>query len=247
MRKLAVLPAALAVLGLAATPAMAQQKPETLFKSTAKVTPKKAGTKKNPQGVKISGSLEFETVTQGVQQPIITGGKVFLPKYGKWNGGKYQKCSQRIMLRDESTENCPRKSIMGKGSGVAWADNVNARPTVTFVNGGKSTLWAFTTLYNPALVQRPIKIAIKKISHPKWGYTATFKVPEVLQIVAGVPITLANFKYAVGGKSYAKDLITTTGCPKSKKYPYQAEAFYRYVDLNDLTDSKIYKGTVACS
>jgi hypothetical protein len=247
MRKLAVLPAALAVLGLAAAPAMAQEKPETKFTSTAKVTPKKAGTKKNPQGVKISGTLTFETITQGQQQPIITGGKVFLPKYGKWNGGKYPTCSKRRMEQDESTENCPKKSIMGKGNGSALADTVDARPSVVFVNGGKSTLWAFTTLYNPALIQRPIKIAIKKIKHPKWGYTATFKVPEVLQIVGGVPITLTSFKYSVGAKPYAKDLIVTTGCPKSKKYPYQAEAFYRYVDLNDLTDSKIYKGTVPCS
>jgi hypothetical protein len=247
MRKLAVLPVALVALGLAAAPAMAQEKPVTTFTSKAKVTPKKAGTKKNPKGVQISGSLTFRTITQGVQLPIITGGTVYLPKYGKWNGGKYPTCSGARMRQDESIDNCPKKSIMGFGSGRALADTVDAKPEVDFVNGGKNTLWAFTTLYNPALVQEPIRIAIKKISHPKWGYKATFNVPDVLQIVAGVPITLTDFSYKIGRKSYAKDLITTTGCPKSKKYPYQAEARYRYVDLNDLTDKKLYKGTVPCS
>jgi hypothetical protein len=246
MRKLAVLPVAVAALAVAVAPAMAQTKPETLFTSKAKITPKKAGTPKKPQGVKISGSLAFKTVTQGVQMPIITGGTVYLPKYGKWNGGKYATCSKRTMERDESTENCPKKSIMGSGSGSALADTVDAAPTVEFVNGGKNVLWAFTTLYRPALVQKPVALNIKKIKHPKWGYKASFTVPEVLQVVAGVPVTLTSLKYSVGGKPYAKDLIVTTGCPKSKKYPYEAEARYLYPDTN-LTDSKTYKGSVPCS
>ncbi len=245
MRKLAVLTgAAVAISAMAVAPAMGQT-PVTEFKSSAQVVPKKAGTKKNPQGVTIKGSLAFKTITQGVEPPIITGGTVYLPKYGKYNGGKYATCSKRTMKRDDSVKNCPKKSIMGKGSGSALADTVDARPTVVFVNGGASTLWAFTTLYNPALVQEPIAVKIKKLRHPKWGYKASFQVPKVLQVVAGVPVTLTSFKYAVGGKSYAKDYIVTTGCPKSKKYPYQATANYLY---NDNTTSKsTYNGTTPCS
>jgi hypothetical protein len=244
MRKLAVLPAALVAAAVVAAPAMAQV-PETTFNSVSKITPKKAGTKKHPQGVKLSGRLEFKTVTQGVEPPIITGGDVLLPKGGTYNGGKYKTCSGAKMRKEQTTDICPKASIMGSGKGVAFADNVDAKPTVTFVNGGKSTLWAFTTLYNPALVQEPIAIKIKKLSGSKWAYRASFRVPKVLQVVAGVPITLRSFNYNIGGKSYAREFITTTSCPKSKKYPYEATAFYLYND--GTTASKKYASTVPCS
>ena len=168
MRKLAVLPAALVAAAVAAAPAAAQT-PETTFQATAKVTPKKAGTKKNPQGVQISGNLKFRTITQGVEPPIITGGDVLLPKGGSYNGGKYKTCSGKKMDQAQTWEVCPKESIMGAGSGSALADNVDAKPDVVFVNGGKSTLWAFTTLYNPALVQEPIAINIKKLKSDQVG------------------------------------------------------------------------------
>jgi len=244
MRKLAVLPVALAAAAVVAAPAAAQV-PETTFEATAKVTPKKAGTKKNPQGIQISGSLKFNTVTQGVEPPIITGGDVLIAKGGTYNGGKYKSCSGAKMRRAQSTDVCPKTSIMGNGRGVALADTVDAKPTVTFVNGGKNVLWAFTTLYNPALVQEPIAIKIKKLSSSKWGYRASFRVPKILQVVAGVPITLRSFNFKIGRKPYARDFLVTTSCPKSKKYPYEATAFYLYND--GTTASKKYSSTVACS
>ena len=244
MRKLAVLPAALAAAAVVAAPATAQV-PETTFTSKAKVTPKKAGTKKNPRGHQLSGSLTFRTVTQGVEPPIITGGDVLLPKGGTYNGGKYKSCSGSKMRAAQGTDVCDPKSIMGSGKGVALADTVDAKPTVEFVNGGKNKIWAFTTLYNPALVQEPVALNIKKLNSAKWGYRASFKVPKILQVVAGVPITLRSFNFNIGGKKYAKDYIVTTSCPKSKKYPYEATASYLY---NDGTTSKsTYKSTVACS
>lgn len=243
MRKLAVLPAALVAAAVVAAPAAAQQ-PVTTFESKAKISPKKAGTKKNPRGVRLSGSLKFRTVTQGVEPPIITGGDVLIPKGGLYNGGKYKTCSAKTMRRSQSVDDCHKHSIMGKGSGRALADNVDAAPDVVFVNGGKSTLWAFTTLYRPALVQEPIAIKIKK-QRGKWAYKASFKVPKILQIVAGVPVSLQDFKFNIGGKKYAKEFFATTSCPKNKKHPYQATASYLYNDGS--TDKKTYKSTVACS
>lgn len=256
MRKLAVLPAALVAAAVVAAPAAAQV-PVTEFTSTAKISPKKAGTKKNPQGVQLTGSLGFKTITQGVEEPIITGGDVLIAKGGVWGGGKYAKCSKATMVRSQSTDDCPAKSIVGSGTGVAFADQVDAAPDVVFVNGGKNMLWAFTTLYNPALVREPVPIKIAKTSG-KWAYKASFRVPKVLQVVAGVPITLRSFDYKIGGKfklpgerkvtnasKYAPDLLATTSCPKSNKYPYLATAFYLYND--GTTASKPYEGSVACS
>ena len=254
MRKLAVLPVALVAAAVVAAPAAAQV-PVTEFKSTASISPKKAGTKKNPQGVQLTGSLSFKTITPGVEEPIITGGDVLIAKGGVWGGGKYKTCSGKKMRAEQTTDICPKESIVGSGFGVAYADTTDAKPDVVFVNGGKSTLWAFTTLYNPAIVQEPIQIKIKKMSG-KWGYKASFKVPEVLQVVAGVPITLRSFNYKIGGKftlpnrkklnasKYAPQLLATTSCPKSKKYPYEATAHYLYNTAQ--TASKSYKDSVAC-
>jgi hypothetical protein len=230
MRKL-VAPLGLAAIAMAVNvaPVAAQDKPVTKFVSKAKIKPMKAGTKRNPRGIQIIGSLRFNTITPGVEPPIVTGGTVFLPKHGRYNGGKYRKCGKRKLKRG-GPRACPRKSIMGKGSGVAFADTVDAAPDVVFVNGGAKRVWAYTTLYNPALVQEPIAINVRRIRHRRWGYRVSFKVPQVLQVVAGVPITLRSFRYNIGRRPYARNYIVTTGCPRNKRYPYMAIASYLYND-----------------
>lgn len=226
MRKIPVLLATgVALVAVAVAPAVAQT-PETTFTFKGAVSPKKAGTPKNPQGVKLTGSMKFETVTQGVEEPIITGADILLPKSGKWNGGKYKTCSKAVLNR-KGPKGCNPKSIMGSAKGVAFADTVDAKPTVTFVNGGATTLYAYTVLYNPTLVKEPVVIKIKKLSGGPWGYKVSFRVPESLQIVAGVPVTLRSLNFNLGGKKYAKELITTTAC-KGGKHVFQATTFYLY-------------------
>jgi hypothetical protein len=255
MRKLAVLPAALVAAAVVAAPAMAQV-PETTFDTTAKISPKKVGTKKNPKGVQLTGSMTFRTITPGVEPPIITGGDVLIPKGGVWGGGKYPTCSGAKMRKAQGTDVCNPKSIVGAGSGVAFADQVDAAPDVVFVNGGANTLWAFTTLYNPAIVQEPIQLKIKK-QRGKWAYKASFRVPKVLQIIGGVPVTLRSFNYKIGGKfrlpgerkvtnasRYAPRLLATTSCPKSGKYPAQATAHYLY--NTGQQGQSTFKSTVRC-
>lgn len=244
MRKLAgLLAVAVAATAVVAAPAAAQ-KPETEFFSKTRVVPKKAGTKRKPRGVQLRGKMRFKTITQGVEPPIVTGGDILIPKYGKYNGGKYPRCSKRTMTRNDSVDDCPKRSIMGKGSGVAFADTVDTEPTVDFVNGGKKRLWAFTTLYNPALIQEPIAINIKRLRSRKWGYRASFKVPKKLQLIAGVPVTLRSFSFRVGRKPYARNFFVTTGCPRSKRYPYKATAHYLYNDGSRSKDT--FTGKVPC-
>ncbi len=255
MRKPLILPLAVATASLAAAPAAAQI-PETTFKSQAKISPAKAGTPKKPRGIQLTGKMTFRTVTQGIESPIVTGGDIMIAKGAQWNGGKYRKCSGALMRRAQGTERCPKGSIVGSGFGVAYADQVDAAPDVVFVNGGKSTLWAFTTLYNPAIVQEPIQLSIKK-QRGKWAYKASFRVPKVLQIIGGVPVTLRSFNYKIGGKfklpgerkttnasRYAPRLLATTNCPKSRKYPAQATAHYLY--NTGQKGKSTFKSTIRC-
>jgi hypothetical protein len=255
MRKPLILPLAVATASLAAAPAAAQI-PETTFESQAKISPAKAGTPKKPRGIQLAGKMRFKTITQGIEPPIVTGGDIMIAKGTQWNGGKYRRCSGALMRRTQGTDRCPKGSIVGGGSGVAFADQVDAAPDVVFVNGGKSTLWAFTTLYNPAIVQEPIQLKIKK-QRGKWAYKASFRVPKVLQIIGGVPVTLRSFNYKIGGKfrlpgerkvtnasRYAPRLLATTSCPKSGKYPAQATAHYLY--NTGQQGQSTFKSTVRC-
>jgi hypothetical protein len=244
MRKTpALLATAVAAVAVAAGPAAAQV-PETMFTFKGAVSPKKAGTKANPQGVKLTGKLTFTTLTPGFEPPIITGSDIYLPKTGAWNGGKYTTCSLTVLKR-KGPKGCPSKSLVGSAKGSANADNVDAKPTITFVNGGKTKLYAYTVLYNPALVKEPVVLKIKKLSGSKWGYRTSFRVPESLQIVAGVPITLNYLNFKLGGTKAAPKLITTTGC-KGGKHPFEVTTFYDYDSIGKL-DQKTIQSSVACT
>jgi hypothetical protein len=84
---------------------------------------------------------------------------------------------------------CPKGSIMGKGSAVAFADTVLTYPKITVDNGDRSTVYLWTVMTNPARVQAPVVGKITKAGG-KWAYKLELTVPRALQIVAGVPIAL---------------------------------------------------------
>ena len=243
MRRFPGLVAAAVVAGaVAAAPAMAQDVPDTDFTLNVKVSPKKAGTKKNPQGITISGNGQWNTEA-GFDPPIITGADILIGKGGVYNGGKYAKCSKKT-LKSKGPKGCPKKSIMGKATGVAKADTVTTKPDVVFVNGGAKKMFFYTTLYHPTLVQEPIEAKITKMSG-KWRYRTRLTVPENLRVVAGVPIQLTSFKFKVGGKKYAKEYFASTSCPKGG-YKYSVKTFYLY-DLTGQTSEDTYAGSTPCT
>ena len=231
---------AVGVLVLAAVevaPTIAQDSTNTTVTSTTTVSPNKAGTKKKPQGVKLNFKATY-TTTAEVEHPIIEGGTVYISKGALYNGGKYPKCSAST-LSHSGPSGCPPHSIMGKGSGVAHADQTITKPQITVINGGAKLIYFWTVLQNPARVQAAVPAQITKQTG-KWAYKVTFKVPQTLQVVAGIPITLDSLNVTLGGKSWAKDWLATTSCPASKKWPYSST-----FDLN--TGGSIsYESSVAC-
>ncbi len=89
MRKLVVSAAVLALGAVFAVTALAQDtRPETDLNLKTSVSPNKAGTPGKPQGVKISFKATW-TSQPGFEPPIITAATAFLPRAGKYNGGKY--------------------------------------------------------------------------------------------------------------------------------------------------------------
>lgn len=242
MRKLVALLVSLALGAILVAPSVAQA-PITSVTVDANVTPSKAGTKRNPQGVKLSGKIQWKSEA-GIEPPIVTAFDILISKGGVFNGGKYPKCAMSKVNRD-GPDACPKKSIMGSATGSAFADDVITRPKVTFVNGGAKNICFYTVLTNPARVRTCVPGKVTKLSgDPKWGYRVKATVPEVLQVVAGVPIALRDLRWEAGGRSWAKDWIATTSCPKSKKWPFQVETFYLYEDGS--RSSSKFSDSVAC-
>jgi len=240
MRKLVALLAVLAMGAILVAPSVAQA-PVTKVTVDAKVTPSKAGTKKNPQGVVLSGNIRWESEA-GIEPPIVTAFDIRISKGGVFNGAKYPKCS-RAVLNDSGPSACPKKSIMGSATGEAYADDVITRPKVTFVNGGAKNICFYTVLTNPARVQTCVPGKITKLSG-KWSYRVRITVPEVLQVVAGVPIALRSIKWEAGYRPWARDWIATTNCPKGNKWGFEVETFYLYEDGS--TGSSKFADSVAC-
>jgi hypothetical protein len=204
---------------LIATPAVGQDVP-TIISGKVTVTPSKAGTPKKPQGHKLRFNVKWETPGD-VEKPIVQKADVWFPQGSLYNGAKYPKCSESVLNRHGPSK-CPKGSIMGTGSGTAWADDVITRPKITVVNGGANKVFLYTTMNNPARVQAPVPGTITKLSGGKWRYKLHLEVPRVLQIVAGVPIALRDLTITVGHK----DWVASTGCPRDGRWPFEVQTYY---------------------
>jgi hypothetical protein len=220
MRRLAALAVAVAVLaGGGAALALAQGTSPITMTVDATVTPNKAGTKRHPQGVKLAITARFE-IPEAYDPPLVDRVTVLFPKGGRYNGGKFPKCSATTLAR-KGVSGCPKGSIMGKGSGKAMADDVPTYPRITIVNGGAKRVYFYTVMTNPARVQAPVVGKITKVGG-RYSYKLQAQIPKSLQIVAGVPIVLHELTLS-GGKG---DWLATTSCPADKRWRYHAEGLF---------------------
>jgi hypothetical protein len=163
MRKLLGVAAVGAVVLSGAAVALAQGGPWPSVKVTPTISPTKAGTKSHPQGVKLRTVFNWTTLG-AASQPIVTSFKVLFPKGSLYNGSKYPKCSYNTLAYSGGPASCKKSSIMGKGTGTAYADTTVTYPAITVVNGGSSKIYFYTVLNNPARVQEPVVGYITKMS-----------------------------------------------------------------------------------
>lgn len=219
MRKLELAAAAglvTVLVAIGATAALAQTTwPALTVKPT--VTPNKAGTAKHPQAVKLKTVLSWQELG-AADQPIVTGFHLLFPKGSLYNGAHYPSCS--LAKVSQGPQACPKASITGSGSGVAYANTTITKPKITVVNGGANTIYFYTVLNNPARVQEPVIGHISKASG-KWAYSLSLTIPQNLQMVAGVPIELTSLSVTAGAGKW----LETTAC-KGGKWPFQVTSSY---------------------
>jgi hypothetical protein len=236
MRKL--LPTALAgalVLAVAAV-ALAQGTWPSV-KVTPTVSPSKAGTPKHPQGVKLKTVIHWAALGSA-SQPIVTKFLVLFPKGSLYNGAKFPTCSVATM-NNSGPSGCPKASIMGSGTGNAYADQVITHPQITVVNGGAKKVYFYTVLNNPARVQEPVVGNISRVGG-KWAYSLSVTVPQNLRIVAGVPIELTYLTVSAGKGSW----LATTSC-SGGHWPYAVTTTYENPNTN-ATGSSSFTASTPC-
>jgi hypothetical protein len=240
MRKFLIPTTAAAVLAVGAVEVattIAQDSGPTSIKVDASATPNNGGSKAKPQGHKITAKITVTTAGD-VEHPIVKNGDIYFPKGGKYQGEKYTKCSSATLKRG-GPDACPSKSIIGSGSGSASADTVEAGPKVVIVNGGKNLILAYVTLQRPARVRAVVPAKLTPQTG-QWSYKLHFEVPQTLQVVAGIPITLNNLKLVSGYTKAAKDIIATTSCGTGNKWPFKVDL------LLDTQVTTTYTSSVAC-
>jgi hypothetical protein len=235
MRKVLVLALVGVLASAVATAALAQGTwPNVTVKPS--VTPNKAGTTAHPQGVQLKVGFHWETLGAS-NQPIVTKFVVKFPKGSLYNGGSATKCSLAAVTRGPQA--CPSASIVGSGTGDAYADTVITHPKITVVNGGASTVYFYTVLNNPARVQEPVIGHITRTSG-NYAYTLSVTVPNNLRIVAGVPIELTSLSVSAGKGSW----LATTGCTGGH-WPFAVTTSYENPNTGE-TGQASYSSSVAC-
>src|ERR1700722_16869226 len=222
MRKLVIAAVAGLVVAGGTTVALAASSPWPTVTVKPSVSPNKAGTPSHPQGVRLKAAINWQSLG-AADQPIVTKFLLLFPKGAKYNGANVPSCTaKRINLGPQA---CPKASIMGSGTGTAYADTSKTHPKITVVNGGGSVVYFYTVLNNPARVQQPVIGHIARL-HGAYSYSLSVKVPEDLQVVAGVPIELTTLSINAGKGSW----LGTTGC-SGGKWPFQITT--SYLNSND--------------
>jgi hypothetical protein len=230
MRKLSVAAAGGLLAVAASATALAQPAVSPSVTVKAKVSPNRAGTRAHPQGIKLNTTIRWQNLGPATQ-PIVQTFDILFPKGALYNGGQYSSCSYR-RLNNGGPVACPKASIMGSGTGNAYADTVITHPKITVVNGGKNTVFFFTVLNNPARVQSPVIGRISKIGG-KYAYKLHVVVPQILQIVAGIPIALTYLNVTAGRASW----LATTSCGRGGHWPFSVTTSYSSGGSSSFTDS----------
>ena len=195
MRKLVIAAVAGVVLAAGTTVALAASSPWPAVTVKPSVTPNKAGTPSHPQGVKLKATINWAALGSA-NQPIVTKFLLLFPKGARYNGGHTKTCPLKP-LKNLGPSVCPKASIMGTGSGTAYADVDRTHPKITVVNGGANAVYFFTVLNNPARVQTPVIGHLTRV-HGNFVYHLSATIPPILQVVAGVPIKLTDLHIMAG-------------------------------------------------
>ena len=224
------------VIGVAVVHAAAKQTIDGVL------SPSKAGTVKKPKPVSLALHL-FVTTDQGEQAPASKRVQVRLPRGLVFNGAKLASCTKAIVQDSASDpdKKCKKGARIGGGSAKAMLGDTVINLVVRVYNGpkGKSVLLRLDTPQGatPA-VHTGFEAKLSKIASGPYGVLLDVQIPKSLYNPIGTVYTpLTDFKtniksiQRIAGKQVS--VITTTSCPKSKRWQFKADWDYANSDVKD--------------
>ena len=229
MRRIAIVGFAGALLGLAGAAALASPATPTVIVREAAAGSLRAGSPSHPQGIRLTTSFGWQGFSPA-DRPTITRIDLWFPRGSLYNGARYPTCSLR-KLDALGPSGCPRGSIMGNGTGSAFADTTITRPTITVVNGGADAVYFYTVLNNPARVQEAVVGHITRLSGP-FAYHLSATIPGNLLVVAGVPIKLSYLTITAGRESWLALTSPPAGIKVTTTYDTGATTSYTLLVQN---------------
>jgi hypothetical protein len=153
------------------------------------------------------------------------------------NGKLFPSCSAD-QIRNHTR--CPKGSQIGSGTalGILGGDTGNPTKepiTVTLYNGPKGKSITFEIKgQQPAVIDVPFDAPLQTFTGGIYNYGLTVNVPDILQVVAGIPISLDYFNVKVGAsrvvKGHKRGYIETLICPPSALVPLQGN--FKFVNAN---------------
>jgi hypothetical protein len=220
MRKLALV-TTLAV-ALSAGLAQAVTPDQTM---TIKTSPTKAGTKKKPRNVTLDVTT---TTTPKANEPAfaVARAQISFDKNLVFNAKKFPSCAQD-KVEDPAGAKCPAGSKIGGGSAkalVGGPGGQNADLSVTAYNGpGGDTLYLLVK--NQAFNVNKALVGTLRKGSGKYGKKLDVVIPGPLQQVAGLSITLTEFKVKVKATRKGVPYVGLAGCT-GRKLNYTGAFFY---------------------
>lgn len=210
MRRIALC-AATALLIVTAT---ATAGPPTTVTIDSHVTPviRKFQTKSTPASLAIN--LKFATAT-GEPSAALTKAVLNFTYGAKLNGNLFPSCTAD-MIRNHKA--CPKGSLIGTGTGLGSLADAQEPITLQLYNGprGKSITFRIRG-ERPAVIDVPFDAPLQTFNSGLYNYRLTVPVPDILQRIAGVEVSLDHLNVTVNGKRKVKGrtrgYIETLICP----------------------------------
>jgi len=207
--------------GVLAAVALGQEVVPIGINPMVKVSPDKAGTPSHPRGIEIDVRGTFDVPSEAVA-PMPRSVDVWFPKGWVYNGAKYPACTLAA-LNTGGPSACPPRSIMSHGTfGDTDPNDLSPPPRVMIINGGRTKMYFWVVIQNPARVQAAAPGTIAKLDSPRWSYRLHADIPGSLHVVAGIPIVMDTFRVHVR----RSDWIATTRCPRDHRWRYHLKLTY---------------------
>jgi hypothetical protein len=240
----------LVALGTTATVAQAADQGQQQL--TVKISPGKAGTKKQPAAAGIHVTIRNTAAAPGTTKTTT----ISFGKGVSFNNTKFPTCAVATIDKAKSVGKCPKGSIVGRGKaraiGLLGGTAVPEDLTVTAVNAPRDTLALFVKGASPLTIAGTLTGKLSKAGGA-YANKLTVTIPSYLrEVLPGTFAPLVLFDVSVkatatvkqGSKSVKVPYIQTTGCTGGS-WPFLGAFTYDQAAPNPVGPSSS-KTTAAC-